>query len=172
MNRIFSFLALLGGLASTAGALDAQVVYQARCPSDSVDAVTENGITFHGISARRYVEGFLSGDPAALARTSTGTSALDSSMVALLYDAVERDRYACMQLNDFISNGTSGYPSRPWVYFRAGNFYFVARWTTARTPSGGLQTGYGTVMVFDANLEPAGSLERVGQVHGAHEAPP
>lgn len=156
MNRIVALLALLLGLASTGGSVEAQVVYQARCPSDSVDAVTEDGITFHGISARGYVEGFLSGDPNALARTSTGTSALDASMIAPLYEAVETDRYACMQLNYFISNGTSGYPSRPWVYFRAGNYYFVARWTTARRPSTGLQTGYGTVMVFDANLNLVG----------------
>jgi hypothetical protein len=152
MNRILRLLALLAGVASTAGALDAQVAYQSRCPIDSVDAVTEDGVTFHGISARRYVEGFLSGDPAALARTSTGTSALNASMLAPLYETVESDRYACTQLNHFISNGTSGYPSRPWVYFRAGSYYFVAQWTRARPPSGGIQTGYGTVMVFDANL--------------------
>lgn len=151
MNRILCGLALLVGLASTAGDVHAQL-YQARCPGDSVDAVTEDGITFHGISARRYVEGFLSGDPAALARTSTGTSGLNASMIAPLREAVEVDRYACMQLNHFITNGTSGYPSRPWVYFRAGNHYFAARWTTAIKPSAGLRTGYGTVMVFDANL--------------------
>jgi hypothetical protein len=152
MNRILRVLALLVGLASAAGPVDAQVVYKAHCPGDSVDTVTEDGITFHGISAQRYVEGFLSGDPAAAARTSTGTSGLDASMVAPLYEAVDRDRYVCTQLNYLISNGTSEYPSRPWVYFRAGNYYFVARWTMAIRPSAGLQTGYGTVMVFDSNL--------------------
>lgn len=152
MNRIFSVLALFVGLASTEDALHAQVIDRARCPSDSVDAVTEDGITFHGISARKYVEGFLSGNPAAVARTTTGTSALNATMVAPLYEAVERDRYACIQLNYFITNGVSEYPARPWVYFRAGDYYFVARWTQAQSPSAGLQTGYGTVMVFDANL--------------------
>lgn len=152
MNRIIGLLAALAGLAATAGAADAQIVYKPRCPGDSVDAVTENGITFHGIPARTYVEGFLGGDPAAPARTSTGTSALNATMVTPLYEAVDRDRSACTQLNYFISNGTTEYPSRPWVYFRAGNLYFVARWTRAIRPSTGLETGYGTVMVFDANL--------------------
>lgn len=152
MNQIVQLLALVGGLASTAGTLDAQVVYQSRCPGDRVDAVTEGGTTFQGISARMYVEGFLSGDPNAQARTATGTSGLNATMVAPLSEGVEQDRSACTQLNYFISNGTSGYPSRPWVYFRAGNRYFVSRWTNAVKPSTGLQTGYGTVMVFDVNF--------------------
>lgn len=150
MNRMLWVLAFVAALNSRG--LTAQVTYEGRCPTDSVDTVTEDGITFHGIPARRYVEGFLNSDPGALSRTSTGTSGLDAGMLAPLYEAVEADRAACTRLNQWFSNGASAHPSRPWVYFRAGNYFFVAAWTRAQSLSAGFRTGYGTVMVFDADL--------------------
>ncbi|HYW11130.1 MAG TPA: hypothetical protein VE871_04210 [Longimicrobium sp.] len=88
---------------------------------------------------------------------ATNTSALNASMITILTDALERDRTACGALNSFISNGESAYPSPPWVYFRAGNFYFVTRWTAPPVSGGRFSTEYGTIMVFDLGFNLLGT---------------
>lgn len=123
-----------------------------RCPSDNLPTRTDQGVTFQGTPARAYVEGFLAGDPDGDSRVSTGTTALNASMIAILSDVIEADRTACSRLNHFMSNGESALPSPPWVYFRAGNFYFVTRWTEPAVSGGRFQTGYGSIMVFDGSF--------------------
>lgn len=123
-----------------------------RCPSDNVPTKSDQGTTFTGTPARAYIDAFLSGDPAGDSRAATRTSGLNASMIAILTDALEADRSACGVLNSFISNGESAYPSSPWVYFRAGSFYFITRWTGPPVSGGRFHTGYGTIMVFDSSF--------------------
>lgn len=157
MNRLVSLALLLAPILPVRATHSQTItIPAARCPRDSVATTVQGGITFEGIPARAYVQGFVSGDPNALSRTSTGTSGVDASMIAILQDALEADRNACSKLNHFLSNGESGLPSRPWVYFRAGNLYFASPWTRPDVLGTGFRTGYGTVMVFDANLELTG----------------
>lgn len=153
MNRRLSYyLAALFLVAAAASDLSAQLTLPTRrCPPDKVPTKTEEGITFTGTAARSYVEAFLSGDPAGDSRVATNTTGLNASMVAILTDAIEADRSACSALNSFISNGESVYPSQPWVYFRAGSFFFATRWTAPPVAGGRFQTGHGTIMVFDSS---------------------
>lgn len=150
MHRIYLALLFVLAIAPSSVAAQTFTLPTAVCPRDSIVTVTEGGMSRQGTSARRYVESFLGGDPAAISRTSTGTAGLTTAMIAILSDVVEADRTACARLNHFISNGESNRPSPPWVYFRAGNYYFVARWTPPLSLTSG--TRYEAVMIFDSSF--------------------
>jgi hypothetical protein len=144
-------VALLGAALLAPSGATAQFTYPQRyCPPDRVPTKTDQGITFEGTSGRAYMEAFLSGDHYRDSRMDTGTTQLDASMLAILSDVVEADRSACSRLNSFMSNGETVHPSEPWVYFRAGSFYFVTKWTEPPVSGGRFTTGYGTILVFDS----------------------
>lgn len=122
------------------------------CPRDSTGGrVDDGGGSYRtGTSARRYVVSFLSGDPTSLARTSTGTSGVDTTTIRILNDF--NDASTCRRLNAILNNGASTErTSPPWVYFRAGSFYFVARWTPAQSLSN-YTLRHESVVVFDLNF--------------------
>jgi hypothetical protein len=118
------------------------------CPSDYVDGpLYADGRAYYGIPARRFVEGFLAPPTNSPERLKTGTQDVRSSSLRVLSDAT--DANACLRLTLFISNGTrSAPPSREWVYFTAGGFYFVASWRPAQALSN-RTSAYAQVMVFD-----------------------
>lgn len=146
-------LLILLGLAAAPGTprMEAQAV-GAVCPADSTGGRVHdgNGVYRSGTSARRYVTSFLSGDPAATGRTSTGTSVVDTTMIRQLREP--DDAIACRRLNAIMNNGESETKtSSPWVYFRAGSFYLVARWTPAQSRSD-YTLRHEAVVVFDAKF--------------------
>lgn len=148
-NGIVTLLALmLAAARPTRATGEPPVPAQASCPRDSVDTLHADGRTYRGITAQRYVEGFLSSSPQSGGRARTGTGNVSTASVRLLTDP--SDSVACRSLTRFISNGARSDPPSPvWVYFTAGGFYFVSQWTPARSLANA-STGYGTVMVFDS----------------------
>lgn len=143
-------LAAIGLAVSRPGA--AQVVASSVCPADSTGGRVDDGQGAYrpGTTAREYVVSFLSTNPGSISRTSTGTSGVDPAMVTLL--SSRTDKAACGRLNAFMNNGESqASASPPWVYFRAGSFYFIARWTPPQ-PLSNYTLQHQGVMVFDANF--------------------
>jgi hypothetical protein len=124
----------------------------AVCPRDSTGGLVHDGGGFYrtGTTARQYVVSFLRGDPNNVARTSTGTSGVDTTMIRILNDRT--DATTCRSLNRIMSNGlyTERTPG-PFVYFRAGSFYFIAKWTPAQ-PLSNYTLKYEAVIVLDLNF--------------------
>lgn len=121
----------------------------AVCPRDSTGGTVDDGggMVRAGTAARQYVVSFLSGNPASAGRMDTGTSGVDVATLRILSDRT--DASACRALNSFMNGGASTeQTSPPWVYFRAGDFYFVARWT-APQPLSNYTIRHEGVMVFD-----------------------
>jgi hypothetical protein len=148
------FITLASLLALSAGShrLSAQISTNVVCPRDSTGGVVDDGggVLRTGTPARSYVVSFLSSDPGSLARTETGTSAVDTTTLQILNDRT--DAFACRALNSAITGGVqTEKPPYPWVYFRAGGFYFVARWTPAQ-PLSNYTLRHEAVMVFDASF--------------------
>lgn len=138
------------------GRAEAQIVSNAVCPRDSSGGqVDDGGGAFRtGTPARRYVVSFLSGNPTSAARTSTGTSSVDTTSIRILTDF--SDASACRRLNAIMSSGASTErTSPPWVYFRAGSFYFVARWTPPQ-PMSNYTIKHESVVVFDSSFNLVG----------------
>lgn len=140
---------VLLGLAIPQGG-DAQTITpNAVCPWDSTGGTVDDGggIVRPGTTARQYVVSFLGGNPAAAGRLDTGTSGVDVATLRILNDRT--DAAACRALNSFMNNGASTeQASPPWVYFRAGDFYFVARWTPPQ-PLSNYTIRHEGVLVFD-----------------------
>jgi hypothetical protein len=151
-NALLLALAVLLGPKQIAAQVVAEV-----CPSDNSGGQVHDGggVYRTGTSARQYVVSFLSTEPSSIARTSTGTTAVDTTMIRQLTDL--NDSYACRRLNAFMNSGESETTmSPPWVYFRAGNFYIVARWTPAQ-PLSNYTHQHEAVIVFDANFNLLGA---------------
>lgn len=112
------------------------------------------GVYRTGVSARRFVVSFLRTDPTSISRTETGTSGVDTTSIRQLTDLT--DAHACRRLNAFMNNGESEVQtSPPWVYFRAGNFYFIARWTPAQSRDN-YTLRHEAVIVLDASFNVLG----------------
>jgi hypothetical protein len=129
----------------------AQIV-SSICPSDSTGGRVHDGSGVYrtGSTARQYVISFLSTEPTSIARTSTGTTGVDTAMIRQLTDRTDAD--ACRRLNAFMNSGESQTrPSPPWVYFRAGSFYFIARWTPAQSRSN-YTLRHEAIIVLDASF--------------------
>lgn len=121
------------------------------CPSDYTDGpLYADGRTYYGIPARRYVEGFLAPPTNTPERIKTGTQNVTPPSLRVLTDQADHD--ACLRLTTFLTNGTrSAPPSREWVYFTAGEFYFVASWRPAQALSNHTSR-YAQVMVFNGTF--------------------
>jgi hypothetical protein len=135
---------------------EAQILSNAVCPRDSTGGQVDDGGGAYrtGTQARRYVVSFLSGNPGSVARTSTGTSSVDTTSIRILTDF--SDAAACRRLNSIMNNGASTErTSPPWVYFRAGGFYFVARWTPPQ-PMSNYTIKHESVVVFDSSFNLVG----------------
>lgn len=119
------------------------------CPADRIDGpLNADGTTYYGIPARSAAEAFLAPPHDSYERQRSGTQNVAASSLRILADSTDYD--ACLRLTTLISNGMrSAPPSREWVYFTAGGFYFVARWYPAMALSN-WTTGYTQMMVFDA----------------------
>jgi hypothetical protein len=104
------------------------------CPRDSTGGRVDDGGGAYrtGTTARRYVVSFLSGDPTSLARTSTGTSGVDTTTIRILNELRRRIHVQAPE-REPQQRASTEQTSPPWVYFRAGSFYFVARWTPAQS---------------------------------------
>jgi hypothetical protein len=114
------------------------------CPADFTDGpYYENGLPYHGISARKVVESFLTPPQDA----SDPWASVDVASLRVLTDWT--DYTACQRLTTILTNGTRSMPPlRTWVYFTAGGFYFISQYKLAQ-PLSNYTTSYGHVMVFD-----------------------
>ena len=121
------------------------------CPSDYTDGpLYADGTTYYGIPARHIVEGFLAPPHDSFGRVESGTQNVSALSLRVLADGT--DYNACQRLTTFLTNGTrSAPPSRGWVYFTAGGFYFVSQWKPAQALSN-YTTGYAHVMVFNSDF--------------------
>jgi len=126
------------------------------CPSDRTDGPLYGGSTaYYGIPAREIVEGWLSPPHDSFGRVQSGTQNVNASSLRVLTDAT--DRNACLRLTTILTGGQQSAPApQTWVYFTAGDFYFVSQWKPAQTLDN-YTTGYGYVMVLDSNFNLRGT---------------